>query len=135
VLRPTKQFSDGTHRLSIQLRPDDLGAVTVELALHDGRLSLHFVAENRAAADTLRASMHELRSELETTGQRTGSFEVGQHSGRGDRGQDAPTGERRATFADYVDDPSGVISRPAVAAVHPTTARSVTGSSRLDVRI
>jgi hypothetical protein len=81
ALRPLQQFVDGTHRLSIQLRPAELGAVSVEFAMNSGELSVQLVAERASTAHVLRASIDELRSELERDGFRAGSFDVAQHYG------------------------------------------------------
>jgi flagellar hook-length control protein FliK len=134
VLRPVKRFSDGSHRLSIQLRPDDLGTVTVELAVHHGRLDLHMVADSAAATDSLRSSLHELRSEFEASGQRTGSFDVSQHGDRQHQpGRTIEPGTRDSQTG------SGAFGGqvPTTAAALPALVAAALDSSagRLDLRI
>jgi len=133
ALRPLQQFVDGTHHLSIQLRPAELGTVTVELAMQGGELSLHLVAERTSTAHALRASVDELRADLEADGVRTGAFDiaqqyVGQHQQR-----------RREAFTDVLDAMgsrlrSDVGAPPGPVAV-PLDLRTPRKDGRLDVRI
>ena len=80
ALREVRQLTDGSHRLSLQLHPEELGAVQLEIALRDGRLHLRAVAETEATRGLLTNSLPELRGELNEAGVATGSLEVGADS-------------------------------------------------------
>ncbi|MGE0879188.1 MAG: flagellar hook-length control protein FliK [Acidimicrobiia bacterium] len=84
AMKPLRKFSDGSHRLAVQLHPDDLGTVHVELSLHKGELNVHMVAQNDAARDALLGSLHELRSDLEASGVRAAAIHVGHDTVRPD---------------------------------------------------
>ncbi len=62
------EAANGVHRLSVQLHPQDLGAVQVVAVLADGRLHLQLTAGSDAARDALRASLADLRHELSSAG-------------------------------------------------------------------
>jgi flagellar hook-length control protein FliK len=90
VVRPLRQLADGTHRIALQLRPAELGAVHLEVALEDGHLSMRLVAETVAARDALAASMPDLRGELTRSGIDVGSLDVGDQTMQGDTGPTVP---------------------------------------------
>gem|GEM_PF-2773581 len=125
VLRPLRQFSDGSHRLSIRLSPEDFGTVNIELSLHRGDLHLHLVADNPSATAALTESLHLLRADLEASGVRTGSMEVGQHGQQ--QNQPRPGDSTRSgslpAAADAIDVTDSLSEAPAVV------------DGRLDVRI
>jgi flagellar hook-length control protein FliK len=132
VLRPIKQFSDGTHRLSIQLRPEDMGTINVELAVNKGTLSLHVVADTAATRDAISASLSQLRSEIEAGGVRTGSFGVGQQTA-GDR-QHAAASQRNARgVRSYAVAGIDAIDLTSASSAPTATASAMDG--RLDLRI
>ncbi|MGD9794966.1 MAG: flagellar hook-length control protein FliK, partial [Acidimicrobiia bacterium] len=133
VLRPTRRFTDGSHRLSIQMTPDDLGTVTIELSMDRGRLSMHMLTETQGAADALRSSLHELRADLEGSGQRTGSFEVAQQWAQHRQNQSEFARAARFSGLD-TNAPLGTITAP-VGAIDLTTSAGATSDGRLDVRI
>ncbi len=100
ALRDVRRLTDGTHRLSLQLHPEDLGAVQLEVALREGRLHLRAVAQTEAGRSALQSSLPELRSELLDAGVNAGSLEVGGETADGsahpqtsgdDRGDTRPT--------------------------------------------
>ena len=83
VLRDVRRLADGSHRLSMQLYPEELGAVQLEVALRDGRLHLRAVAHTEAGRAALESSLPELRSELGDAGVDAGSLEVGSETADG----------------------------------------------------
>ncbi len=96
VLAPLRGASDGSYQLSLEMHPAELGAVTLRIHMSGGEMSLHVAAAPGAAQDALRAALPQLRTELETHGVHTGSFEVGDRpsDAGGDRTHSAP-GRRR----------------------------------------
>jgi flagellar hook-length control protein FliK len=135
VLRPLRKFADGSHRLSVKLTPHDLGTVTVELSLRAGTLSLHLVAEQSSTGSMLQDQLHMLRKDLEQSGVRTGSFEVGQQAARRDQqsGESGRANRNRQTGrSDTVVD---VTDASVVSTATTRTVQSTGGASRLDLRI
>jgi len=132
VVRPLHQLADGTHRLSLRLRPDELGAVTIEVALHHGTMSVHLVGETAAARDALAAGLADLRAELERAGVRTGWLDVGAQT-REDaspgRWGESPAG-RPGTSGSLAGD--AVASSASLAAPPPAPR---TSDGRVDVRM
>jgi flagellar hook-length control protein FliK len=134
VVRPLRQLADGTHRISLQLRPAELGTVHLEVALEDGRLSLRAVTEHAATRDLLAASMPELRSELSRSGIDLGSLDVGQDTTDGTDRRGAgvlgtPTREVSATRTGS----AGADPLPAAASADHTTDGTAVG--RLDLTL
>lgn len=94
ALREVRRLADGSHRLSLQLHPEELGAVQLEVAIRDGQLHVRAVAETEAARTALEQNLPELRSDLRDAGVRAGSLEVGPDASGRDR-SDAPTRDAR----------------------------------------
>jgi flagellar hook-length control protein FliK len=67
-LGPLLEGPDGSYAMSLQLYPEELGAVQVEVALRLGEISLTLRAGDEAARETLRAALPDLRSALEAAG-------------------------------------------------------------------
>ena len=84
VVRPLRLAADGSHRLALQLTPDELGTVHLEVALRDGRLSVHAVAETSAARDALAGSLPQLRATLTSSGIDLGNLDVSDGSAGSD---------------------------------------------------
>jgi flagellar hook-length control protein FliK len=84
VVRPLRLTADGSHRVALQLTPDDLGTVHLEVALRDGRLSVHAVAETAAARDALAGSLPQLRATLTSSGIDLGNLDVSDGSSGSD---------------------------------------------------
>jgi flagellar hook-length control protein FliK len=133
VLRPLRQFSDGTHRMSIQLSPEELGKVNIELAVSKGTLSLHVVADNAAARDAISSSLSMLRAEIEASGVRTGSFGVGAQTAN-ERQAGRESGRAKPSRAYRIEgiDP-GVSAVDGASAQRSMNSRAMDG--RLDLRI
>ncbi|MGQ0632756.1 MAG: NlpC/P60 family protein [Sporichthyaceae bacterium] len=96
---------DGTHRMSVELQPDSLGPVRIEVELSGGQIDLRLAGGSEAARDALRAALPDLRRALESAGITVGATQVdtadagaGQHSGDHPRpewvGQEQGWGER-----------------------------------------
>lgn len=102
LVAPLRQGPDGTHRMSIELRPEELGGVKVDVRILGNEISLHLRADLSATTELLRASLADLRSELEMAGFDAGSLDVGSNTQEGpdsDRPDARRTGATDATAA------------------------------------
>ena len=126
ALRDVRRMADGSHRLSLQLHPEELGVVQLEVAVRDGQLHLRAATELDSTRRLLNASLPELREQLTDAGVTAGSLEVGAETAGGDRSarDGAP-----ATVRSGFDGPTGT-DGPIVS--DPTT---LTAPGRLDVRL
>lgn len=68
LLAPLLEGPDGAHSISLQLHPEELGAVQVDVALLRGEITLALHARDLGAQDALRAALPMLRAELEASG-------------------------------------------------------------------
>ena len=127
ALRDVRRMSDGSHRLSLQLHPEELGAVQLEVAVRDGQLHLRAVAETDSTRRLLTASIPELREQLTDAGVSAGSLEVGAESAadhqRADAGDDGSTPHANA--------PEGEAEGPTA---QPTTSLRL-DAGQLDVQL
>lgn len=123
ALREVRRLADGSHRLSLQLHPEELGAVQLEIAIRDGQLHVRAVAETDAARLALEQNLPELRSDLRDAGVRAGSLEVGPDASGRDR-SDSPTRDSRTQARGE-----------SVAEENPTTTPESSTSSGLDIRL
>ena len=98
VIGPLRQAPDGTHRVSVQLRPDELGEVLVDVRVRGNEVSLSIRADLAGTADLLRDAVGELRAELEAAGFRSGDVDVSSHHDR--RAAQDEAGASTATGAD-----------------------------------
>ena len=71
---------DGSHQMSLELNPTDLGSVSIRLTVEGSTISMQMNAERAATGDLLRSSLAELRSSLSNGGLTAGNLSVGQHS-------------------------------------------------------
>lgn len=83
VIGPLRQAPDGTHRVSVQLRPDELGEVLVDVRVRGTEVNLSIRADLAGTAELLRDALGELRAELEAAGFSSGDLDVGSQAGRG----------------------------------------------------
>lgn len=129
VVRPLRTAPDGSQRLSLQLRPAELGAVHLEVSLDDGVLSLRAVAETTATRDLLTGALPELRADLTRSGLSLGTVDVGSDTS-GDASADADRDTNAPTSRDGAADASGAPA-PLASTFTPTSA----GPGRLDLVI
>ncbi|MCK5777652.1 MAG: flagellar hook-length control protein FliK, partial [Rhodospirillales bacterium] len=72
----TKALQAGTDKISIQLKPSDLGRVDVKMELtHDGRVMTVVTAEKQDTLDLLRRDSSELQKALADAGLQSGDME------------------------------------------------------------
>lgn len=79
VLAPLRRAPDGTHRMAIQLRPDELGDVHIEFQVRGNEISLNLRADLASTNELLRDSLAQLRAELDAAGFRSGTLDVNDH--------------------------------------------------------
>ena len=116
---------DGTHEVTLELHPAELGPVKVTMTVEGSNVTLHLSAQNGATDDLLRRHLPDLQASLAEAGLNATSVDVGgsapqrQPLGDGD-GEATPTGAASAPTADRTPE-------------HPATARTTSSSARLDV--
>lgn len=125
VIAPYRRGPDGTHQVTIQLRPDELGEVQVDVRVVGNEVSLTLRADLSATADLLRTGLAELRAELEAAGFRSASLDVG------DRGRS----DQHQRFRSDPDGTASAASGPQPAGDRSMTAVTVTASGGLDLRL
>lgn len=127
VLAPLRRAPDGTHRMAIQLRPDELGDVHIEFQVRGNEISLNLRADLASTNELLRDSLAQLRAELDAAGFRSGTLDVADHGdprAHGDRpDHDRATGDGR---------PSGDASTEEAASTDHPQQSAVAG---LDLRL
>ncbi len=95
----TKALQAGNDRISIQLKPEDLGRVDVKMELsHDGRVSAVVTADKQETLDLLKRDASELQRALADAGLKTDVGDM-QFNLRGDQGQTAGDEGGRNTSA------------------------------------
>ena len=76
AVSPLLRGPDGSHRLTLQLAPEHLGRVRVEVTVSGGEVALHLVAADAGTRETLRHGLADLRAQLEQSGLRTTEVDV-----------------------------------------------------------
>lgn len=67
---------DGTHRLTVDLTPAELGPVRLTVALRGGEMHLLLAGHTEATREALRAALPDLRRLVEAAGLTAGAFDV-----------------------------------------------------------
>ena len=83
----------------MRLPPEELGAIELDVELRGGEINLRMRPESDAGREAIRAALPMLRSELEASGVRAGTFDLGEHaSGQApeERRQPMPTPRHEA---------------------------------------
>lgn len=116
---------DGTHELTIELRPASLGRVQLEVTLQDGVLHVLVQADDPGSRRLLAQSLTDLRAALTEAGVTAGQLDVG----------DPGSGDARAN-ADTGTDGRSPGTRPHVGAgdgapadIHPATPQTTSAAS------
>lgn len=92
ALGPALEGPDGAYSMSLQLYPEELGAVQMEVVVRGSEISLALHAADEAALEVLRAALPELRAQLESSGLTAAGVSV--DHGRGGR-HDQPAQQNR----------------------------------------
>ncbi len=122
ALAPVLTGPDGSYSMSLELYPEELGTVSVEVSVRGGTISMSVQATGAEALQALRTALPELTAQLESTGLTATDVSVGERDAR-ERPDDAP---RRGTRPGD--------GGPAAPADEPATV-SAGSTSSLDVRI
>jgi flagellar hook-length control protein FliK len=109
ALGPLRSAGDGTHRITLELHPAELGSVRVLVELRAGTMNVQ-LAGGDLARDAMRHGLPDLRQQLENLGISTGSLDVSQHA----PGEGALTGQDWAAARDGRGDrlPGGTAQPP-----------------------
>jgi flagellar hook-length control protein FliK len=99
VIAPLRARADGSTKVTLALRPDELGRVDVEIHMERGTVHLVMRAEQPATAQLLRDSVNDLRGQLHDRGIATGDMSVGDHAHR-ERPQQSRSPEVRSQTDD-----------------------------------
>jgi flagellar hook-length control protein FliK len=68
VLSPLRRGPDGVHRMTIQLRPEELGPVSIVAEVRGGAIAVQLQANHEAGRAALQAALPELRQDLRDAG-------------------------------------------------------------------
>lgn len=120
---PLLEGPDGTHELSIELRPAELGRVVLDVTLEDGVIHVRVRADEAVSRALLADAMPDLRDVLERAGVRTGTLDVDTGADGRAPGEDTGSGTGRAD-----DDAAEAVASA------PTTNATV-DADRIDIRI
>ena len=93
---PLHGRGDGRHEVTLELRPDELGAIRVEVSVEHQTVHLTLHAADPATGRLLSAALPELRSALTDAGLTAGHVGVGPGGGGGTGGR-RPTGDDTET--------------------------------------
>jgi flagellar hook-length control protein FliK len=72
---------EGSHELSLQLEPADLGRLELRVRLEAGVVHVHLEAQARGTSDLLRQALPELRAALTEAGLSPGGLDIHDHGG------------------------------------------------------
>ncbi|MEZ5408085.1 MAG: flagellar hook-length control protein FliK [Acidimicrobiales bacterium] len=89
--------AEGNHEMTIRLRPDHLGSLTVKVTTGEAGTTVALVAESRAAAQQLEQQRHLLADELNGGGLRGAAIDIGLGSGPSSGGTPGRDGTGAAT--------------------------------------
>jgi flagellar hook-length control protein FliK len=128
ALASLRSRPDGTHELSVQLHPAELGAVQVTATISNGQLTVTLACAHQAARDAVAAALPALQQQLQGTnfgGVDLGFSAFAQQQG----GQSAPQSQQQpgpsATATERV------VVEPAVTSTPPRRVLSDSGLDRL----
>ena len=121
VLSPILTTANGTHRISLELHPAELGSIQATITVSGGQVTVELHADNAATRQAIGSALPDLRQQLGSGGQQAHVF----------FGGDAP---RRQTG--YSDRRLGVTSDSSAGA-QPTQIliRSAKSASSVDIRL
>nr|WP_255480784.1 flagellar hook-length control protein FliK [Quadrisphaera sp. RL12-1S] len=114
----------GTHKLTLEVKPEAIGSVTVVAHIRPEGTRIELVGGSPAARDALQASLDDLRKDLAATGSGA-SLDVSTGSGAAARQDRAPRGWLGSQGSDQDGDGERVVEL--------TPVRLKVGSGRVDV--
>ncbi len=81
ALSSVRLTAAGDHEMTIRLRPDELGSVVVKVITGEAGTTVALMAESRSAANHLQQQRHLLLNELEESGLRGTTIDIGMGNG------------------------------------------------------
>jgi flagellar hook-length control protein FliK len=128
-LTPLRTSGSGTYALTLQLRPEGLGSVNVDVRLKDGTIDLNFRVQAPETREMVRMSIGDLRSQLDQAGVNSGHVDVGDMAREFGRQQNDATSDTNAKLNDlFADEEADSSITPAAVqgrAATSTTDRAV----------
>jgi flagellar hook-length control protein FliK len=79
---------EGTHHMTVDITPDELGPVRLTVALRDGQMHVLLAGSSEVSREAMRAALPELRKLVEGAGITAGSIDV--HPDQPDSGRFGP---------------------------------------------
>jgi flagellar hook-length control protein FliK len=117
---PLHGRGDGRHELTLELRPEDLGTIRVEVSVEHQTVHLTLHAAEPATGRLLSAALADLRSALADAGLRAGHVAVSPDGGNGPGRRSRPQDESEARLPDKATPTSAIpVTTPNV---RPATA-------------
>ena len=136
VITAIKRFEgiDGAHHISLELNPNGLGSVAVELTVEGTTVHLHMTAQHASTGELLRSALDSLRTSLTDGGFTAGSFDVGQHTNSNAQQRSPQQPMHRSNLS---DNPSTTTRRSGMQRLVPHEAgrKSLVGNRQLDVQL
>ncbi|GAA3273236.1 hypothetical protein GCM10020218_017760 [Dactylosporangium vinaceum] len=131
VLSPLRKGTDGVHRMTLRLEPDELGPVSIVAEVRDGSISVQLRADHEAGQAALQAALPELQQDLSSAGFAECALELHQDAALAGNGSQQFSG-RQAEGRSQRRAPERVESGAAVAA---SGSDQPAGDGLLDVRL
>jgi flagellar hook-length control protein FliK len=133
VVRPLRLAPDGSYELSLRMAPEQLGEVSVQVQLHQGRIHLVLHAADEQARQALADAAPALRAELEASGFNSASLDIGQ--GPGSEGSGRTAQERDGSSRRGPNAGGGAENRPLTSANAASKKSEKNSSGSLDLRL
>ena len=130
VIKPLSRREDGTYHLALRLHPEHLGAVDVDVELHQGTVQVHVHTQHEETRELLLTHIDDLRHELEQAGLRAGMLDV---SDRGQRQHPGLSAESRWPRSLPASGPGAGPAAAPITTTRPTTTATTDGA--VDIQI
>ena len=101
--RMIQQIESGNWKLDVELHPDDLGSIQVEMTWQDGQLEAVFTADQLATRELLDQGLSKLRDSLLNNGTSFAYLSVNDEKRRHDQGRFDRRQDRRPELAEDVE--------------------------------
>jgi len=101
--RMIQQIESGNWKLDVELHPDDLGSIQVEMTWQDGQLEAVFTADQLATRELLDQGLSKLRDSLLNNGTSLAYLSVNDEKRRQDQGRFDRRQDRRPELAEDVE--------------------------------
>jgi flagellar hook-length control protein FliK len=136
---PLRRGPDGVHRLTVNLRPVELGPVQVLVEVREGVLHLEFTGASELSREALRAALPDLRRELTDAGVAAGTLDVRSDAARPDGSRPHGSGDPATGRGSSSDRRSAVPETDRATTDEPSAQQPSTSAiartAGLDVRV